>query len=765
MDLIEKIINELSLWKPQKLALRKLNSTIQNIDLTQDTDTIKASLPGNLSFDTMFPSFTFDMATGTGKTRLMAACLYYLYKKEISRNFFLLCPGETIYRKTIDNFTKGHAKFEFSGWSDLPQYELITGENYEKYNPSQSKLYPNQFTIFIFNIDKFRRKDKESLKFHKFREALGASFGELISQLDDLVLLMDESHHYRAEITKVAIEGLKPVLGLEFTATPVYKKNIVYSYSLGNAVIDGLIKRMEAIIRKNDRSYEDELEELKLLDGFEIHKRKKVYLEEYCKNNNRPLIKSIVFISTKNIAHGKFIQEKIESDKFMDGEFRGKTIYVHSGSEDEQIHELLKLEEPGNTKEVVIHVNKLKEGWDIKTIYTIIPLRASISEILVEQTIGRGVRLPFYDVTKEEIENNLKAFTLSVLTYKTKGDNYKDIINAASKNNIIVKDYDLDEDKGKNLIPYEIRPVNKKFNIKIPKIEGKISVSGKLKPFDMTPKYEDLKKELKTELESIDLTEKKQEVIAEAAETFISDQFSYIIARLVDSVDELDFRDKPVVEKLVEVYLTKAADSKNRDEWEKLLKMHRRYIFEDIKNQIQQKISGMINVKYETGYEDFFEFTPYTTSIDREDGIKDKDNILDEEIKRTVVQGYKKSVFIENKFHSKQEKWFADILDKDSEVKKWIKNPNYQIAIKYKSGSYYPDFIIETKEGNFVIEIKGSRDIAEPTVIEKAKEAQRWVSELTKITKQKWQYKLISHDKVVRTDSFSAIISTALEMR
>jgi type III restriction enzyme len=52
------------------------------------------------------------------------------------------------------------------------------------------------------------------------------------------------------------------------------------------------------------------------------------------------------------------------------------------------------LEKDGRT-EIVIHVNKLKEGWDVTNLYTIVPLRASASEILTEQTLGRGLRLPF----------------------------------------------------------------------------------------------------------------------------------------------------------------------------------------------------------------------------------------------------------------------------------------------------------------------------------------------------------------------------------
>ncbi|MBA7517558.1 hypothetical protein ES705_09612 [subsurface metagenome] len=765
MEIVNKIVQELSLWKPQRLALIKLNATLQSMDLSQDRDTIKASLPGNLSFDTAFPSFTFDMATGTGKTRLMAACMYYLCQKGTSKNFFLLSPGETIYRKTIDNFTKGNPKFEFTGWSDRPHFELITGENYEKYDPAQSKLYPNQFTVFIFNIDKFRRRDKESLKFHKFREVLGASFGELISQISDLVLLMDESHHYRAEISKEAIEGLRPILGLEFTATPIYKRNIIYQYSLGEAVTDGIIKRLEAVIRKNDRSYEDELEELKLLDGIELHKRKKVYLEEYCRNNNRPFIKPLTFISTKNIKHGEKIQNKIESDNFMNGEFKGKTVYVHSGSEDEQIQELLKLEEPDNEKEIVIHVNKLKEGWDVKAIYTIIPLRASISEILVEQTIGRGVRLPFYDVTKEEIDKNPKAFTLSVLTYKLKGDNYKEVIDAAGRNNIMVKDYDLDEDKEKELILYELRPTNIRKKVNIPQIEGVISVTGKLHAFDIEPKYKDLGKELKAEIEGIDLVEGKEEIIGEAVPTVIENQVSFLIRKLVEDIDELDYEDKNAVENIVRIYLKKVSRSEIESEWEKILEKHRRFIFEDIKGQIQDKVNNMIKVKHVEKIKKVFEFRPYFVSIDKGTGIKSKDDILDEEIKRTVIKGYEKSIFPENKFDSRPEKVLADMLDKEKEVKKWVRNPKNQIAIKYKFGSYYPDFIVEMEDKFLVVEIKASSEIEDPVVMEKAREAKNWCRRACKFTKKKWEYHLIPHDKVIRADSVKAVLSASIKIQ
>jgi len=87
------------------------------------------------------------------------------------------------------------------------------------------------------------------------------------------------------------------------------------------------------------------------------------------------------------------------NDDFFEGRYKGKVITVHSkvhGEEkDEVVEQLLNVENPDNPVEVVIHVNMLKEGWDVTNLYTIIPLRAANSRTLVEQSIGRGLRLPY----------------------------------------------------------------------------------------------------------------------------------------------------------------------------------------------------------------------------------------------------------------------------------------------------------------------------------------------------------------------------------
>src|SRR5690348_9401413 len=63
------------------------------------------------------------------------------------------------------------------------------------------------------------------------------------------------------------------------------------------------------------------------------------------------------------------------------------------------VQRLLAVESPDEQTEIVIHVNMLKEGWDVTNLYTIVPLRAANARTLIEQSIGRGLRLPYGERT------------------------------------------------------------------------------------------------------------------------------------------------------------------------------------------------------------------------------------------------------------------------------------------------------------------------------------------------------------------------------
>jgi type III restriction enzyme len=427
------IANRLSLRPPQResleilarvteiLALDRVVSGAQELDIANALKTIQAEFRSVTDFERDFPSLCFALATGVGKTRLMGAFITYLFRHRLSRHFFVLAPNLTIYNKLITDFTPNTTKYVFEGIAEFATNppEIITGDNYESgrgvrsEEAAQARMFDTSpIHINIFNISKINAevRGEKAPRIKRLSEYIGQSYFDYLAGLHDLVLLMDESHRYRATAGVKAINELKPILGLELTATPQVEiggrterfKNVIYSYPLSNAMKDGFVKEPAVATRENFdiKNYDDAgLEKLKLEDGVRVHENTKVELEVFARENGRPIVKPFMLIVAKDTDHANSLVKVIEDGSFFGGRYKGKVITVHSnlrGEErDETVQQLLSVESRENPTEIVIHVNMLKEGWDVTNLYTIVPLRAANSKTLVEQSIGRGLRLPY----------------------------------------------------------------------------------------------------------------------------------------------------------------------------------------------------------------------------------------------------------------------------------------------------------------------------------------------------------------------------------
>lgn len=416
---VNRISKRLSLRKPQRESLEILQQICDIATFEKDADTkgllkvIQSEFAGVTSFDRDFPSLCFALATGVGKTRLMGAFISYLHLSEGIQDFVVLAPNLTIYNKLIADFTPNTSKYVFKGISEFAQNPpvLITGDNYESgVGVRDSALFKDAIHINVFNISKIIGSNTDARKIRRLSECIGESYFDYLSGLDDLVILMDESHRYRAAAGMQAINELKPILGLELTATPQVERgsksepftNVIYNYPIANALIDGYIKEPAVATRENfDASnYSREgLEEVKLKDGIIIHENTKIELEVYARENQQPIVKPFMLVVAEDTTHANDLQTRMESEDFFEGRYKGKVITVHSNTKgeekDEVVEKLLNVEHRENPVEVVIHVNMLKEGWDVTNLYTIVPLRAANSRTLVEQSIGRGLRLPY----------------------------------------------------------------------------------------------------------------------------------------------------------------------------------------------------------------------------------------------------------------------------------------------------------------------------------------------------------------------------------
>lgn len=418
---VNAIGNRLSLRPPQRHALDILARVCEIVPLEKGRDpaqaleAIKSEFPTVTDFEREFPSLCFALATGVGKTRLMGAFITYLSRAEGVRHFFVLAPNLTIYNKLITDFTPGTPKYVFQGLAEFATTppEIITGDNYESGRGVRAgKLFDDAVHINIFNISKINTEVRgdHAPRIKRLSEYVGESYFEYLSKLDDLVLLMDESHRYRASAGVKAINELRPILGLELTATPQVEKgtktepfaNVIYSYPLSEALKDGFVKEPAVATRENFdvRNYTKEgLERLKLEDGIHVHEEIKTQLELYARENGLRRVKPFMLVVAEDTTHASAVKAVIEDPSFFDGQYKGKVIEVHSQQKgvekDENVQQLLSVEDPENPIEIVIHVNMLKEGWDVTNLYTIVPLRAANSRTLVEQSIGRGLRLPY----------------------------------------------------------------------------------------------------------------------------------------------------------------------------------------------------------------------------------------------------------------------------------------------------------------------------------------------------------------------------------
>ena len=189
-DLLEQISSEFDLRKPNKEALRKL---IFTLDGDYDPTVMQV----------------LNLATGVGKTYLMAAFIEYLRYQGVE-NVMIVTPGKTVQAKTIQNFTPGSNKY-ISGSAVPP--DIVTPQNYTEWvsrvNSGSLFSVGNQKPVlaFIFNIQQLiaptteegdthgNTQDAMRRKPRRFDENAGVLF-DYLKNLDDLVVIADESHLY-----------------------------------------------------------------------------------------------------------------------------------------------------------------------------------------------------------------------------------------------------------------------------------------------------------------------------------------------------------------------------------------------------------------------------------------------------------------------------------------------------------------------------------------------------------------------------------------
>lgn len=899
MSSVDKIKWAMSLRDPQYEALKCFDNISSKIEYktASKSEAEKAASencqePHKIVVDKEFdfPSFCFDMTTGIGKTRLMGACIYYLYKTKGYKHFFILCPGNTIYDKMRRETVPGHPKYMFKGLeAEMGRPKVYDGENYLSYPVRyvQNELQiekTSEIQLFIFNISKiFTRGDLE-FKFHKFNENLGGSFADVLRSFDDLVFCMDEAHRYYAPASKTAINYLNPVLGLEFTATPKStNKNIIFHYGLEEGA--GKFLKIPVVMgRTNTAGYsEDDIEEMKLKDGIKLHERRKAIVYKYCIDNGLEQVKPIVLVACKDTTHAKKIKEKIDSDAFFGGRYVGKVIEIDSSTRgeetEENIQKLLTIEQNTNPVEIVLHVYKLKEGWDVNNLFTIIPLNAAKSDILALQTIGRGLRLPFGEITHvEEIDTldivahdhyreiiddikdnpvfkkrnlddedipeteavkveavvqdqqisifddmfkdaNVKSFQeidtnkdidnlyeayqkayvkkaapkkkdskpdgqITIFDLFGSGDDTNSVDTGSkeeqaptdttvSQDNIDIT-VELNEPSKSNVPELYVKEIFKqkveefkKVAISVPKISISYSSSIEFKSFTVNRNVMDFDVAA-SKIERYDAVNNRLLQTLDADPLMVDDSENTLACSLLESIPEFSYDDADLILDVVEQYL-RLIDGDDETK-KRIIRRYATVIVEDLQQQIyaskEEHTEFIYNVQ-----QDLIVFGSFAKTklkhvygkLGYKKEVADKKNI-----KNYLFEGYRKSYYPVNSFDSDDERRFAVVLEDDEDVVRFIKPPLNQLGLFYRAGKQYnPDFLVETKNCKYMVEVKAANQVNNEDVQEKARAGVKWCECASKVDAdgKEWKYRLVSGEDIIIGNTLKYILGLAVEVK
>lgn len=867
----------MSLRKPQTQSLKILEEITNAVQLRKGMN-IKAALgalhamyPICSDFERDFMSLTFALATGVGKTRLMGAFIAYLYTQHHIRNFFVVAPNTTIFEKLKKDLSDNNsAKYVFKGlgcFSTPPQ--IITDDDYREKTLS---LFESDVHIFVYNIDKF---NKEGANMKKVNELIGDSFYQALSDLPDLVLIMDESHHYRAEKGAQALNELHPLLGLELTATPLVTKgnkqvpfkNVVYEYPLSKAIEDGYTRTPYAVTRSDIDFYnfgDEQLDKMMLLDGITCHESTKRKLEVYAANHGKPVVKPFMLVVCKDTDHATWVEQFVKSDEFRGGAYRNKTIIVHSkqkGAETEaNTRLLLDVENTETTVEIVIHVNMLKEGWDVNNLYTIVPLRTAASKILREQMVGRGLRLPYGERTGDR---DVDAVML------TAHDKFNDILAEAQRGDSIFKAGNVI--KAEEIVPEQVTTTQLSFDMPSNESHDEAYSFTQIERTEQTDAVisraqtlirQEVSRSIQTEPEHTVTPQTAQKIVDTVAaqlsvdkdlgvtfhenemplaawmlyqteQTHIAAKAKFIpiprikitdagveeyvfvdfdldvsafnhvpirnellIQNLEDMADRqrikgdaIDFegynpkkvildelRKKPeidyekcsallfkMISRLCDHYTANHGENGMRN----IVMMYKR----DIANKLYAQMMQHFYCKNGFLQEEVVGTREY--NLQQTYSWREKVGLFEsftEDIRNVLFTGIQKGVFSEAKFHSKDgELTLARVMETDSDVINWLRPHPREFNITYNHGhAYEPDFVVETEDIIYLVEVKGEDKLNDPDVIAKKERGIQYCAVASRWGKangyKEWQYLFIPAGQIRSSSTFALLAERFKEL-
>jgi type III restriction enzyme len=441
----EAIESLIYLWEVR--GLRSLSSIVSEFG-GEDRET--AALGVNPDED-RWSRYAFKLATGTGKTKVMSLAIVWSYFHALresdsfmARHFVVIAPNLTVFERLKEDFADGiifdkDPLIPVAWRGDWNLSVVLQGE---------ASGAATGGTLYLTNIHRLydttrRRANKEPDVYEWMGPPVsrstaldtGRELRKRTTAHDRVMVLNDEAHHlwdpgsaWNEAIKFLHQEILEKTGGglcaqLDFSATPKDNHGNVFQHvicdsPLGEAVDGGIVKipiigRGEGLSERPSRDASERFEQ-HLMMGYQRWLRSK---EEWEKSGKKPLL----FIMTEDTEAADQITRRLDKDSLF-AELNGRTINLHTNlkgkikwiggkkkgypvfmesegeiSDDDLsiLRDLSRDLDSGRSPyQCIVSVLMLREGWDVRNVTTIVPLRpyTSKANILPEQTLGRGLR-------------------------------------------------------------------------------------------------------------------------------------------------------------------------------------------------------------------------------------------------------------------------------------------------------------------------------------------------------------------------------------
>ncbi|WP_448343871.1 DEAD/DEAH box helicase family protein [Desulfovibrio piger] len=448
---------EFKYYFAQREALETIIYLYDVVGAKDKFDLMRFDASGNVSagmFDESWRRYVIKMATGSGKTKVMALALAWSYfhklyeqDSELARNFLVITPNIIVLDRIYKDFQGLRIFFKdpvlpdngYAGrnWRDDFQLTLHKQDEARVTRPIGNIFLTNIHRVYAGNESLPSPDDEDSRDYFLGPKPVGATtdskvdLGLIVRDIDELMVINDEAHHIHdsslawfksiEDIHNQLLQKDKALsLQLDVTATPRHNSGAIFvqtvaDYPLVEAIAQNVVKHpvlpdkpsREKLVERQSAKFTEKYGDFLDLGVIEW---RKAYAE-----HEKVGKKAILFVMTDDTRNCDEVAAYLEETypDLKDGVLvihtkdNGEISEASSGKNKEVLERLRelsnKIDDVDNPYKAIVSVLMLKEGWDVRNVAAIVGLRAysAKSNILPEQTLGRGLR-KMYPGTFEE---------------------------------------------------------------------------------------------------------------------------------------------------------------------------------------------------------------------------------------------------------------------------------------------------------------------------------------------------------------------------